>query len=319
MTIAELPWYDEIVERAPAHLAGSASWAGHVPFAFLLMKCLRPATVVELGVFAGNSLFAFAQAAAELDLAVRIHGIDTWESDPHSGGYDGDAMYRLVDRHRAETYPDRVELHRATFDAARARFAAGSVDLLHIDGYHRYDAVAHDYATWRETLAPRAVVLFHDIAVREGDFGVWRFWDELKATHGAERTFEFSHSNGLGVFCTAPPEAYPPPFAAFLRAGQARPDLAQTVFRLAGARVVERLDRVIAAQGFAAELELGRARAAAERQACREEIIRQTEAIAAQAAELAHLRALLADMLNSRSWRLTAPLRWLNRRRAASR
>jgi hypothetical protein len=39
-------------------------------------------------------------------------------------------------------------------------------------------------------------VLFHDVSERNGDFGVWRLWAELRARWPA---FEFEHSHGLGV------------------------------------------------------------------------------------------------------------------------
>jgi hypothetical protein len=201
-----LDWYDPIIEDLPEHLAGSDSWAGHIPFAFYLMAALRPARVVELGVFAGNSLFAFAQAAHTLGHPVRISGVDTWESDPHSGGYDGAVVYQAVLEQQAR-YPDRVELHRASFDQARVGFAPESVDLLHIDGYHHYEAVSHDFLTWRETLTSEGVVLFHDTAVQRDDFGVWRFWDEIKREYGPEQTLEFTHSNGLGCSCWPRPIA----------------------------------------------------------------------------------------------------------------
>ena len=99
--------------------------------------------------------------------------------------------------HHDELYSLFSRLLQTTFDDARPQFADGSVDVLHIDGHHSYDAVMHDFETWLPKLSRRGVVLMHDIEVRDRPgFAVWRFWDEVKQHYPH---FAFHHSYGLGV------------------------------------------------------------------------------------------------------------------------
>jgi len=179
----------------PARLGRPSAWWGHVPFAFWLVAKCEPRLLVELGTHHGVSYAALCEAVARLRLRTRCYAVDTWAGDPHAGAYDEDVYGELKEFHE-KRYASFSQLVRKTFDEACGDFADGSIDLLHIDGFHTYEAVRHDFETWRPKLSARAVVLFHDSNERQRDFGVWRFLDELKQEVPA---FEFLHAHGLAV------------------------------------------------------------------------------------------------------------------------
>lgn len=190
----------------PSRLESSDAWTGHVPFAHWLISILNPAVFVELGTFSGNSYLAFCQAVKENNLQTRCYGVDTWKGDVHSGFYNED-IFASLDRYHSKAYAKFSSLLRLTFDEAIYYFPDHSIDLLHIDGLHTYDAVKHDFETWLPKLTPQAVVIFHDTNVREREFGVWRFWQELCQKYPYH--FEFVHSHGLGVLQLASEPIHP--------------------------------------------------------------------------------------------------------------
>ncbi|MFU8787390.1 MAG: class I SAM-dependent methyltransferase [Methylobacter sp.] len=186
----------EISTFSPKSLQFPNAWIGHLPFAAWVIKEVKPNVFVELGTHTGNSYFSFCQAADENGIPTKCYAVDTWQGDEHAGLYD-DAVFAQVNRYHQEHYAAFSRLLRMTFDEAVTYFADKSIDLLHIDGLHTYEAVRHDFETWLPKLAPGAIVLFHDTNVRERDFGVWRLWEELQAAY--PNNLEFMHSNGMGV------------------------------------------------------------------------------------------------------------------------
>ena len=180
----------------PESLQDPNAWVGHLPFASWIIQQVNPDVFVELGTHTGNSYFSFCQTVKHHSLKTSCYAIDTWEGDEHAGKYN-DHIYNQVKNNNQQKYAHFSRLLKMTFDEGLLNFTNQSINLLHIDGFHTYEAVKHDFKTWLPKLAPGAVVLFHDTQVRERNFGVWKFWEELKKEYPAN--LEFTHSHGLGV------------------------------------------------------------------------------------------------------------------------
>ncbi len=172
-----------------------ALWAGHRWFGYDLVRWAKPERIVELGSHYGCSFFAFCQAVQADRSDCDLMAIDTWEGDEHTGHYDESVYHTFTTVLERRFAGLRTRVQRSTFDDALAVVPDGSVDILHIDGLHTYEAVCHDYETWKDKVAPNGIVLFHDVAPSSG-LGSARYWQEVRETGPS---FAFLHSLGLGV------------------------------------------------------------------------------------------------------------------------
>ena len=319
----------------PQHFSVPAPWAGHIPFGSWLVAVQKPETLVELGAYSGISYMAFCQAIKEQGLPTKAYAVDTWLGDAHAGAY-GETIYQTLQRQHDPRYAAFSTLLRMTFDEALPQFSNGSVDLLHIDGLHTYEAVRHDFETWLPKMSHRGVVLFHDTNVFRDDFGVHRLWAELSVRYPS---MQFTHCNGLGVLLVGaqqPPELLQLCGASSDAATGLTPGAARQVFCILGGRL-EQLAQVLILQNQlhdARERETQLEQAGQQRHEWIENLDRQlldlqwrnTEAekvveavnqlLNVRDAEVHELRqrlvvadAQVQEIYQSRSWRVTAGLR----------
>jgi predicted O-methyltransferase YrrM len=121
--------------------------------------------IVEIGSFRGRSAIVLASMAAD--------GVDIVAIDPHAGndrgpqeieGYEAEA----ADDHevfwanlRAAGVADRVRHVRKFSDAAHVD-VEGCVDVLYIDGAHRFAPARADIRDWGARVADGGTMLIHD-------------------------------------------------------------------------------------------------------------------------------------------------------------
>jgi len=194
-------YYNPLFESEEVLKDVDSSWGGHRYFAYDLVSNFRPQTIVELGTYKGTSFFAFCQAVKDRKFGCDLFAVDSWKGDLHSNLY-GEEVFQLFNEVKAKYYPAlSTRAFRMNFDDAAGEFADHSIDILHIDGYHTYEAVSHDFDRWFGKVKENGIILFHDTHEIQQDFGVYKFWDELKTKYG---TLEFYHSHGLGVLFRDP-------------------------------------------------------------------------------------------------------------------
>jgi hypothetical protein len=265
-----------------------SAWTEHAPFAFWLLDAAQPRTIVELGTYGGYSYLCFCQGVKCFAIEAACHAIDTWRGDEHSGFY-GEEVYETLRAYHDGRYSAFSRLHRCTFDEALPYFADSSIDLLHIDGRHFFEDVAHDFGSWEPKLSKRGIVLLHDTNVRERKFGVAQLWEGLRARYPS---FEFYHGHGLGVLGigqelpsrVAPLFAAPPSIRTTVRTGYAH----------LGNAVAQR-ERLASMDQRIADLQLAVDQRASEKDALSNDIGNTRQALAeAEAQTQEAMQALLA-------------------------
>lgn len=175
-------------------------WYGHIFFAYDLVRNIKPQIIVELGTYFGTSFSSFCKAVKDENLTTDLYAVDNWEGDEHAGFY-GDEVLQHVKFLMQKYYPEQnTHLLRTTFDEASTQFNDKTIDILHIDGLHSYEAVKHDFETWSSKVADDGVIILHDILEKRNDFGVFQLWDELKDRFKDRWMFlELLDNFGLGV------------------------------------------------------------------------------------------------------------------------
>lgn len=144
--------------------------------------------IVEIGSFRGRSMIAIARSAPE--------GVEIVAIDPHAGNDRGpqeiegfedeaavDSKVFLTNLERAGVRDRVTYVRKFSHDALDD--VDGPIDLLHIDGAHRYGPASDDIASWGARVVEGGSIVIHDsfssvgvtlaLAAKLAFSGSWRY------------------------------------------------------------------------------------------------------------------------------------------------
>lgn len=184
-------WYRRLsAYQVDSELSRLIDWANTV----------RPEVVVEIGTANGATLLAWCRVAGEIVISVDLPG------GIHGGGYaqQKQRLYRELVSGREGVEVELVQADSqvmATREIVEQRLKGRPVDILFIDGDHRYSGVSRDFDLWRGLVRKGGYVIFHDILPnpRPVQSEVDRFWTEVKDRYESFEIVEDRNQGWAGI------------------------------------------------------------------------------------------------------------------------
>ena len=156
------------IESALAKIEGVEGWLTDAQARRLYESAERltpPATIVEIGSYRGRSAIVFSEAAAA--------GVEVVAIDPHAGtdrgprqiqgtAEEGDSDHSAFTANLERAGAAARVRHVRRFSQEALSEVEGLVDLLYVDGAHRYAPARDDIVRWGERVRPGGTLLIHD-------------------------------------------------------------------------------------------------------------------------------------------------------------
>jgi predicted O-methyltransferase YrrM len=164
-----------------------------------LLKRRKLRSIVEIGTAQGGTLYAWCEIA---DSDAVIISIDL-PGGPFGGGYtlNDTKKFRKYKRKNQQLYFLRKDSHTYKTRNALIEILDGrKIDLLFIDGDHRYKGVKKDFELYSPLVKQNGLIVFHDILYhpKAPECKVNKFWNEIKRKYKKAEFIDKEDDRGWG-------------------------------------------------------------------------------------------------------------------------
>ena len=158
-----------------------------------------PSIICEIGTELGGTTFLLGQFLKDVDMVI---GIDLYIKNK--------SLLRLFHKPRQNIILlDGSSHSKRTLRRVNQALDGGRIDLLFIDGDHRYESAALDFLLYSQMVRENGIIVFHDIVPdhfeRYGkqtwawSGGVPRLWNQLKTLYESREFISDPQQNGMGI------------------------------------------------------------------------------------------------------------------------
>jgi predicted O-methyltransferase YrrM len=192
---------DQLVDRAFSYAGGffePIQIREEILEALEQVRKLQPRYIVEVGTAGGGTMLLWLRVAHPEAVIVTI--------DLPGGDFGGGSSKLRVPLFRRLGLPGQtIHLIRgdshdpATLELTRRYLGGNAADFLFIDADHTEAGVRADYAMYSPLVRPGGMVAFHDIAIKNPEYGVKKLWEELSATKQNRAILGKPQAYGIGL------------------------------------------------------------------------------------------------------------------------
>lgn len=170
---------------------------GEIEHLLVKLKGRGPRAMLEIGTYNGGTLFLFSRVLSPdaVMLSLDLPGGDFGGGSPEWW----ESVMRKFTHHKQEIRFIRADSHSpATLKKLSEMLNGRLLDFLFIDGDHSYEGVKRDFGAYSPLVTDGGLIAHHDVN-EHLEYGVRKFWDEVKTRYDYEEIINDHSVQGYGI------------------------------------------------------------------------------------------------------------------------